>query len=155
MKRFAKVLLCTLLILCTVVSSGLAASKTYKGQGSTTYTIETGSKGAKLTISGKKGTYACMQRKNSNHNKTSVASTNIYGSFSVSVSGFSEKTIESGKLTYQLQPNSTYTVTVRYKGASVTRLSMRTKLGYSLYGDYFWKKDPGVSISVNNWAKIY
>lgn len=58
MKQFFRILICALLISCMILPSALAASKTYKGTNSTTYTITTGKKDAKITITGKQGQYA-------------------------------------------------------------------------------------------------
>lgn len=159
MKKIMRVLvLAIIMVLCTTAfTPALAASKTYKGTCSQTYTITTGKKDAKLTVENKKGKIR-MVGKEYFGNKTKKKDVSGYAKFSVEISdGWSTttKTLEcdadNKKFTYTLKKNKTYTITVTYIGYSY---QVKTAPGI-LVQSQSWKKDPSVKVKVNNSAKIY
>ena len=151
MKRLFRISLCVLLILCTILPGALAASKTYKGLGSTSYTITTGKKDAKLTISGKSGQYA-QKFVSYNGKKNTEVKANGYAVFDITVDGVT-KTVSNRSATFNLKARRTYTVIVSYKGFYGFN-KLLVKAGYNPKGSQYWKKNPSVSVSVNNSAKI-
>lgn len=141
-----------LIILCmSAFSTALAASKSYKGINSKSYTITTGRKGATLDISQKAGKVQATVWKNPFKRTTKTVSKSMRGEFDITVSqGFFSNTKSinypfNSKVRFKLEPNTTYRVTVTYRDFSD-----------ELNGAWNprWKTYPTVKLSANNWAKI-
>lgn len=152
-KMLVRIIAMTLVMVLglSIFSTAFAASKSYKGTGSTTYTITTGRKDVTLKVSQTAGKVSATAWKNALRKTTKTVPRNWYGKFKITVTcGFSS---QSAIITYpadrtasfKLKKNSDYTVTVEYLGFS------------DQTGDAWnpkWKTSPKVKLSVNNSAKI-
>lgn len=147
MKKFRKLITLLMLVLSMTTvffpTGALAASKTYKGTGSQTYTITTKKKDSTLTITRKKGKVRYRLTTWSKYKNGSC-----HGTFTITiVGGGKTQKVHLGnwqddaKVT--LKKNSTYTVTI-------------TCTGFDLMPgrDFTWKTAPQCKLKVNNSAKI-
>lgn len=148
-------LVCVLVMMVATLlpSNALAASKTYKGASSYSYTIKTGKKAATLTLKPSKGTRARKYVKRSNSRKTHIDKWKLYGQFTVTVNGKSY-TVTNRNVKVTLPANGTYRVSVRCTGTQFHLEPAYNPFFYSPVGSEYWYKDPSIKLSVNNWAKI-
>lgn len=153
-KRFSRVIaMVMLMILCmSTISTAFAASASYKGINSQTYTITTGSKSATLKVTDSAGKVYATAWKNPLKGTTKTVTRSMHGKFEITVkkSGSAAKTQVlnypfGSKANFTLDEKSTYTVTVSCLGFSDQIIS-----GW----DPSWKTYPKVKLSVNHSAKI-
>ncbi len=161
--KFLTKLAVTVLILMTIMTmilptSAMAASKTYKGSSSCSYTITTGKKDAKLTLKPYRGKRAQKYVKKKNSKSTKVDKWNAYATYSVTVDG-ETYTVGDTNVTVTLPANGTYTVSVECTG-EYWRDAMHPdsvdpfELVYKKSGGRYWHTKPSIKLDVNNWAKI-
>lgn len=160
--KFLTKLTVTVLILMTIMTmilptSAMAASKTYKGSSSCTYTITTGKKDATLTLKPYKGKRAQKYVKKKNSKKTHIEKWNAYATYSVTVDG-ETYTVSNKKVKVTLPANGTYKVSVECTGAywqdEIEPSFDPLGLSYGKSGDRYWHTKPSIKLDVNNWAKI-
>lgn len=157
-KRFSRVIaMVMLMILClSTISTAFAASASYKGIDSKTYTITTGSKSSTLKITNTAGKVYATAWKNPLKGTTKTITPSMHGKFEITVhksglytaSDVTTKVINypsNSKVNFTLEKKSTYTVTVRCLGFSDEIIN-----GWNPS----WKTYPKVTLSVNNSAKI-
>lgn len=152
-KRLIRIVSMVMLIILSmsIFSTALAASKSYKGIGSKTYTITTGKKDATLKITQSAGKVNATAWKNPLKKTTKTVTKSMYGEFDIKVTqgfGSTTKTINyptNSSASFTLKKNSTYTVTVTYRGFSGQLTGAWNPV---------WKTSPTVKLSVNNSAKI-
>lgn len=153
MKNFIRMIALTLVLALglAIFSTALAASASYKGTETTSYTITTGKKDATLKISHSAGKVSATAWKNAIKGTTKTVSKSWYGKFKVTVScgGSSRSAIVNypynKTATFKLNKNSTYKVKVECLGFS-------DQVG--TVWNLKWKTNPRAKLSVNNWAKI-
>ena len=158
MKLVKKILslVCVLVTLMTATlpANAMAASKTYKGTSSKTYTITTGKKDATLKLKPSKGKRAQKYVKKSNPKKTSIDKWNLYGSFTVTVNG-KKYVVTTKEVKVTLPANKTYHVTVTYNGVQPYSIRpAKNPFVYKRSGSEYWYKDPSIKLDVNKSAKI-
>lgn len=153
-KRFSRIIaMVMLMILCmSTISTAFAASTSYKGIDSQTYTITTGSKSSTLKVTDTAGKVYATAWKNPLKGTTKTVTRSMHGKFEITVkksgSAATTKVINypfSTKANFTLDKKSTYAVTVRCLGFSDEVIS-----GWNPS----WKTYPKVKLSVNNSAKI-
>lgn len=149
MKQIVRVIALALVIVLTmsIFSVALADSESDRISGTQTYMITTGKKDATLTVTQSAGKATVTKWKNAWRGTTKTATESRYGKYYITVEKVGSKTINSfsKKATFKLAKNSTYRVTVTYRGfADEVTGSWNPR----------WKTYPKVKLSVNNWAKI-
>ena len=150
MKHIVRIIALALVIVLTmsIFSVALADSESDRISGTQTYTITTGKKDATLTVTQSAGKATVTKWKNMFKGTTRTTPESRRAKYYISVEKIGSQTINypfNSKATFKLAKNSTYKVTVTYKGfADEATGSWNPK----------WKTYPKVKLSVNNWAKI-
>ncbi|MBE5778499.1 MAG: hypothetical protein E7331_04110 [Clostridiales bacterium] len=153
-KLFALVFVLVTLITTVLPVGALAASKTYKGSDSTTYTLTTGKKASTLTLTPSKGKRAQKYVKKSNARKTHLDKWNVYAEYEVTVNGRTY-TVTSKKVTIKLPANGTYRISIRCKGVPYYNIRPAyNPFQYRRTGSEYWYKSPSLKVNVNNSAKV-
>lgn len=159
--KFTKKLFAVLFILMTMMTtilptSALAASSTYKGSSSYSYTVKTGKKSATLTLKPVKGTLAQKYVHRNNSKKTKIDKWSGYATYSVTVNG-KTYTVSNKNVKVTLPANGTYKVSIRYTGIFYQSAihAAYNPFSYKTSGDQYWYKAPSIKVSVNNWAQIW
>lgn len=108
-------LLCVFTLLGALAVDVFAAG-TAKGKLNTvTFTVTTGKKDSKLTITPSSGKITATAWKNPIKGTTkTITKSGVYGSYTVTVYGVGSKTMTNKKVTFNLAKNTTYTVCVSY-----------------------------------------
>lgn len=153
MKNFVRIIAMTLVLALglAMFSTAFAASASYKGTGSTSYTITTGKKDATLKASHSAGKVSATAWKNAIKGTTKTVSKSWYGKFKITVT--CGRDTQSAIINYpfnktasfKLNKNSTYKVKVECLGFS-------DQVG--TVWNLKWKTNPKAKLSVNNSAKI-
>ncbi len=153
MKNFVRIIAMTLVLALglAMFSTAFAASASYKGNGSTSYTITTGKKDATLKVSHSAGKVSATAWKNAFKGTTKTVSKSWYGKFKVTVT--CGRDTQSAIINYpfnktasfKLNKNSTYKVKVECLG-----FADKVDTVWNLK----WKTYPKAKLSVNNSAKI-
>lgn len=153
MKNLVRIIAMTLVLALglAIFSTAFAASASYKGTGSTSYTITTGKKDATLKASHSAGKVSATAWKNAIKGTTKTVSKSWYGKFKITVT--CGRDTQSAIINYpfnktasfKLNKNSTYKVKVECLGFS-------DQVG--TVWNLKWKTYPKAKLSVNNSAKI-
>lgn len=152
-KRLVRIIVMTLVLVLgmCMFSTAFAASASYKGTDSISYTVTTGKKDATLKVSHSAGKVSATTWKNALKGTTKTVSKSWYGKFKVTVTCGRES--QSAVVNYPynktasfaLKKNSAYTVAVECLGFS-------DQVG--TVWNLKWKTSPKAKLSVNNSAKI-
>lgn len=135
----------------SMFSAAFAASASYKGTDSTSYTVTTGKKDATLKVSQSAGKITGTAWKNAIKRTTKTVTKSWYGKFMVTVTcgRDSQSAIVNypynKTASFKLKKNSTYTVKVECLG-----FADQVDTVWNLK----WKTSPKAKLSVNNSAKI-
>ena len=138
-------LICVFSMLMVLAVDVFAASSKKGTTQTVTFTVTTGRRDSTLTINPSSGKVTAIQWKNLIKRTTKKVTKSVYGMYTISVSGLGSKTMTSKKTTFKLKKNSTYKVTITYKGMN----NLPTT-----YWDASWKKLPSWKASVNSGASI-
>lgn len=152
-KRLVRIIAMTLVMVLglSIFSTAFAASASYKGTDTTSYTVTTGRKDATLKVSHTAGKVSATAWKNAIKGTTKTVTKRWYGKFKITVT--SGRDSQSAVVNYpysktasfKLKKNSTYTVTVECLGFS-------DQVGN--VWNLKWKASPKVKLSVNKSSKI-
>lgn len=149
-KLFVVLSLATMLMVC-LTGSAFADSKTYKGIGSASCTIQTGKDGAMLELTPSSGKLEQTYRRVIGLEENKQETWSVRGVFKVTVNG-STYTVD-GRKKIRLSPNTRYSVSVSY-ACIASVYTIHPVAWYAPVGFPMWKKVPSIKLSVHGKAKI-
>lgn len=149
-KLFVVLSLATMLMVC-LTGSAFAASKTYKGIGSASCTIQTGKDGAMLELTPSSGKLEQTYRRVIGLEENKQETWSVRGVFKVTVNG-NTYTVD-GRKKIRLAPNTRYSVSVSY-ACMDSVYTIHPVAGYAPVGFPTWKKVPSIKLSVDGKAKF-